>query len=107
MRKTFVLDTNVLLHDPRALARFEDNDVVIPIEGVEIDPEHQGSSKVLFCRSETLRQLPPELQNSNGDNNILAAAGGEPAAVLLRRSASATAPAAWARPTWPSPSRWR
>ncbi|MFM7268269.1 MAG: PIN domain-containing protein, partial [Cyanobium sp.] len=25
MRKTFVLDTNVLLHDPSALTRFEDN----------------------------------------------------------------------------------
>ena len=35
MRKTFVLDTNVLLHDPQALNRFEDNQVVIPIEVVE------------------------------------------------------------------------
>ncbi len=35
MRKTFVLDTNVLLHDPEALRRFEDNHVVIPIEVVE------------------------------------------------------------------------
>ena len=35
MRKTFVLDTNVLLHDPQALTRFEDNAVVIPIEVVE------------------------------------------------------------------------
>ncbi|NGX56831.1 MAG: PhoH-like protein [Candidatus Anoxychlamydiales bacterium] len=30
-RKTFVLDTNVLLHDPIALKRFEDNDVIIPL----------------------------------------------------------------------------
>ncbi|MFY8148119.1 MAG: PIN domain-containing protein, partial [Prochlorococcaceae cyanobacterium] len=28
MRKTFVLDTNVLLHDPEAMRRFEDNNVV-------------------------------------------------------------------------------
>ncbi len=35
MRKTFVLDTNVLLHDPAALTRFEDNNIVIPIEVVE------------------------------------------------------------------------
>jgi len=33
--KIFVLDTNVLLHDPRALFSFEDNDVVIPIYVVE------------------------------------------------------------------------
>ena len=29
--KHFVLDTNVLLHDPRAIFQFADNDVVIPI----------------------------------------------------------------------------
>jgi PhoH-like ATPase len=34
-KKTFVLDTNVLLHDPRAMFSFEDNDVVIPIYVVE------------------------------------------------------------------------
>ena len=35
MRKTFVLDTNVLLHEPRAYRRFADNDVVLPIYVVE------------------------------------------------------------------------
>jgi PhoH-like ATPase len=35
MRKVFVLDTNVLLHDPAALFRFEDNNVVLPITIIE------------------------------------------------------------------------
>lgn len=35
MRKTYVLDTNVLLHDPQALYRFEDNDLVIPMTVIE------------------------------------------------------------------------
>jgi len=110
MRKTFVLDTNVLLHDPQALTRFEDNAVVIPIEVVEEidrfkrDPSEKGRNarqisrlldglrekgnladgvsidanggtlQVVFCRSETLAQLPPELKGGNGDNNILAVA---------------------------------
>ncbi|WP_438983257.1 PhoH family protein [Vulcanococcus sp.] len=111
MRKTFVLDTNVLLHDPQALTRFEDNAVVIPIEvveeidrfkrdpsekgrnarqisrlldalrekgnladGVPIDDASGGTLQVVFCRSETLAQLPPELKGGNGDNNILAVA---------------------------------
>jgi PhoH-like ATPase len=30
-RKTFVIDTNVLLHDPDAIKKFHDNDVVIPL----------------------------------------------------------------------------
>jgi PhoH-like ATPase len=48
MRKTFVLDTNVLLHDPQALLRFQDNQVVVPIEVVEEidrfkrDPSEKG-----------------------------------------------------------------
>ena len=33
--KTFVLDTNVLLHDPNALFSFTDNNVVVPIYVVE------------------------------------------------------------------------
>jgi PhoH-like ATPase len=35
MKKIFVLDTNVLLHDPRALFAFDDNQVVIPIYVIE------------------------------------------------------------------------
>ncbi len=35
MKKIFVLDTNVLLHDPQALFRFEDNDLVIPMTVIE------------------------------------------------------------------------
>ena len=35
MKKIFVLDTNVLLHDPRAIFSFEDNEVVIPIDVIE------------------------------------------------------------------------
>ncbi len=35
MKKIFVLDTNVLLHDPRAIFSFEENDVIIPIVVIE------------------------------------------------------------------------
>ena len=35
MRKTFVLDTNVLLHNPVSLLSFEDNVVLLPIEVLE------------------------------------------------------------------------
>lgn len=34
-RKTFVLDTNVLLHDPEAIQKFEGNDVVMPLVVLE------------------------------------------------------------------------
>ena len=32
-RKTYVLDTNVLLHDPTAIAAFVEHHVVIPHDG--------------------------------------------------------------------------
>ena len=35
MRKNYVLDTNVLLHDPYAIHRFEDNDLILPIYVLE------------------------------------------------------------------------
>jgi PhoH-like ATPase len=35
MRKNFILDTNVLLHDPRCIFGFEDNNVVVPIYAIE------------------------------------------------------------------------
>ncbi|MCU0793684.1 MAG: PhoH family protein [Opitutaceae bacterium] len=33
--KTFVLDTNVLLHDPHSIFKFEDNNLAIPVEVLE------------------------------------------------------------------------
>jgi PhoH-like ATPase len=35
MKKNFVLDTNVILHDPQAIYKFEENNVIIPITVVE------------------------------------------------------------------------
>lgn len=35
MKKLYVLDTNVLLYDPQALTRFEDNSIIIPITVIE------------------------------------------------------------------------
>jgi len=35
MEKIFVLDTNVLLHDPRSLFSFQDNNVVLPFSVIE------------------------------------------------------------------------
>jgi PhoH-like ATPase len=35
LKKNFVLDTNVLLHDPRSIFSFDDNNVVVPIYVIE------------------------------------------------------------------------
>ncbi len=35
MKKTFILDTNVLIHDPYSFSKFEDNTVIVPISVIE------------------------------------------------------------------------
>lgn len=47
MKKIYVLDTNVLLHDPQAMFRFVDNDLVIPITVIEeIDGFKKDSNEI-------------------------------------------------------------
>ena len=46
-RKLFVLDTNVLMHDPTSLFRFEEHDVFIPMATLEeLDSHKKGMSEV-------------------------------------------------------------
>ncbi len=35
MKKTYIVDTNVLVHDPQALFKFEDNELIVPIYALE------------------------------------------------------------------------
>ncbi len=35
MKKTYIVDTNVLVHDPQALFKFEDNELIVPIYVLE------------------------------------------------------------------------
>ncbi|GAB4166896.1 MAG: PhoH family protein [Geothermobacteraceae bacterium] len=53
-KKIFVLDTNVLLHDPAAIHKFEDNDVAIPITVIE---EIDGFKKSLSETGRNARQV--------------------------------------------------
>jgi PhoH-like ATPase len=47
VKKLFVLDTNVLMHDPTSLFRFDDNDVYLPIVTLEeLDNHKRGLSDV-------------------------------------------------------------
>ena len=47
IKKLFVLDTNVLMHDPTSLFRFDDNDIYLPIATLEeLDQHKRGLSDV-------------------------------------------------------------
>ncbi|HSI36607.1 MAG: PhoH family protein [Phycisphaerae bacterium] len=53
-RKTFVLDTNVLLHNPNAIFLFADNDVVIPFDVIEELDKFKSSSDDLGRNARTV-----------------------------------------------------
>lgn len=58
MKKTFVLDTNVLLYDHASLHSFEENDVVIPVIVLEeLDRFKSGNQSINIAAREVVRQL--------------------------------------------------
>ncbi len=57
-KKIFVLDTNVLLHDYKAIYSFQNNDVIIPITVLEeLDKFKRGSDLINFHAREFTREL--------------------------------------------------
>jgi PhoH-like ATPase len=56
--KTFILDTNVILHDYQCLENFEEHDIVIPITVLEeIDAFKRGHDQIHFNAREFIRIL--------------------------------------------------
>ncbi|OWY40126.1 ribonuclease [Xenophilus sp. AP218F] len=69
-RKLFVLDTNVLLHDPTCLYRFEEHDVFIPIITLEeLDTHKKGMSEVARNARQASRFLDDII---SGDESAIA-----------------------------------
>jgi PhoH-like ATPase len=68
LRKNYVLDTNVLLHDPRALFQFKDNNVIVPIYVVEeIDKFKRDLSEL----GRNARQVSRDLDHFREENGSL------------------------------------
>ena len=58
MKKLFLIDTNVILHDAHCIFHFEDNDVFIPITVIEeIDAFKRGHDLLHFHAREFIRTL--------------------------------------------------
>jgi PhoH-like ATPase len=57
-KKTFVLDTNVILHDYNSIYNFQDNDIVVPIVVLEeLDKFKRGNDQIHFHAREFARAL--------------------------------------------------
>ncbi len=69
-KKLFVLDTNVLMHDPTAIFRFEEHDVFLPMIVLEeLDSHKTGVSEVARNVRQTNRLLV-ELMNDANSSDI-------------------------------------
>ena len=67
-RKIFVIDTNVLVHDPSSILRFQEHDVYIPIVVLEeLDNIKVGMSEVARNVRQVSRLLDELVENANGD----------------------------------------
>jgi PhoH-like ATPase len=78
--KLFVLDTNVLMHDPTSLFRFEEHDIFLPMATIEeLDANKKGMSEVSRNARQVSRFLDGLLNQSEAeiDNGIPLAAQGD------------------------------
>ncbi len=57
-KKTFVLDTNVILHDPTCIDNFAEHDIIVPITVLEeLDKFKKGNQTINFHAREFVRSL--------------------------------------------------
>ncbi len=66
MRKIYVLDTNVLLHDPRAIYKFEDNELVIPIYVIEEIDQFKKEMSELGRNARQVARILDDLREKSG-----------------------------------------
>jgi PhoH-like ATPase len=57
VKKNYILDTNVLLHDPNSLLSFEENNVVLPIEVIEEIDRFKRESTELGQNARTVSRM--------------------------------------------------
>ncbi len=83
LTKLFVLDTNVLMHDPASLFRFEEHDIFVPMMTLEeLDNNKKGMSEVARSARQASRFI---------EEIVSAAAGPIEAGIPLARHAADTA----------------
>ncbi|MEZ4445686.1 MAG: PhoH family protein [Polyangiaceae bacterium] len=66
MKKNYVLDANVLLHDPHAVFKFEDNNVIIPIYAIEEIDKFKRESTERGRNARTIARVLDDLRPAGG-----------------------------------------
>lgn len=65
-KKNFILDTNVVLHDFKAIYNFEENDIYLPIVVLEeLDKFKKGNDQINFNARQFARELDEVVENKD------------------------------------------
>ena len=77
MKKTFVLDTNVLIHDPESIFKFEENNVIIPMPVIEeLDKLKKGHGEIAYSARHALKNIDLMRERGNIAGGVLLETGG-------------------------------
>lgn len=71
IKKTYVLDTNVLLHNPNALLMFQEHHVVIPSIVIDELDNHKTDKDEVGANARAVGRLLNRLTNENTDKNMI------------------------------------
>ncbi len=77
MQKTFVLDTNVLIHDPLCIFKFDNNNIIIPFIVIEeLDRLKKGHGEIAISARQALRILDALRDKGSISSGITLESGG-------------------------------
>jgi PhoH-like ATPase len=87
--KTFILDTNVILHDASCIHQFQENDIVIPLAVIEeIDHFKRGSQVINFNARDFARTLDSITGNALFNGGISLGKGKGKVRILITKGLS-------------------
>src|SRR5690606_31824291 len=89
-KRIYVLDTNVLMHDPTALFKFEEHDVFLPMQVIEeLDNGKKGTSEASRNARQVSRFINERIEDQGSDKIASGIALRSPGGLQLRGQRSA------------------
>jgi PhoH-like ATPase len=89
VKKNYILDTNVLLHDPNSLLKFEDNNVLLPIEVIEEIDHFKRESTELGQNARSVSRLLDGFRGSGRLSEGVVLPNGGQLRIIFQKSATA------------------
>jgi len=88
VKKNYILDTNVLLHDPNSLLAFEDNTVLLPIEVIEEIDRFKRESTELGQNARSVSRMLDSYRNTGRLSEGVALPTGGRLRIIFQKSSN-------------------